>query len=407
MRVLIHSNREELDRNLEPVNYAELPVLKKKWGGNIGNKLFLTAMDVYCHMEGVEYEYLTSDMTPEYINENFELILWPLANCFCASKEIMGYLDVYTEKLKSYHIPVLALGAGAQANSYDEINDLVNAIRPTATAFIDAVHATGGMFGLRGYFTGEVFKKLGYTNDLVTGCPSMYQMGRDLRIDKRELDETSLRLAINGDASSMKIYRKNDIYKKYPNTWFVDQGEYVLLLYDKKNPKIGVKELRAYMSQCSRLGIEMLADNRIICIYDLPRLAYHLKSLNLDLSFGQRIHGNILCTLLGIPAIVYTHDSRTKELAEFFNIPIYAGNSDRVDILEAYENVEWNTFNKEFAGKYDQFEKMLMDYGMPSISTNKYNLLTDVERYKMPMHINDYSEVKELLKHNFLWAGKK
>lgn len=33
MRVLIHSNREELDRNLAPVNYNKLPDLKRKWGG--------------------------------------------------------------------------------------------------------------------------------------------------------------------------------------------------------------------------------------------------------------------------------------------------------------------------------------------------------------------------------------
>lgn len=32
MRVLIHSNREELDRNLAPVNYDKLPNLKRKWG---------------------------------------------------------------------------------------------------------------------------------------------------------------------------------------------------------------------------------------------------------------------------------------------------------------------------------------------------------------------------------------
>ena len=80
MRILIHSNREELDRNLNPVDYKKLPALKTKWGGNLGNKLFLTAMDVYCHMDGIEYEYLTSTMSIDYINSNFDRSLWPLAN---------------------------------------------------------------------------------------------------------------------------------------------------------------------------------------------------------------------------------------------------------------------------------------------------------------------------------------
>lgn len=230
MRVLIHSNRQELDRNLDPVDYEKLPALKKKWGGNLGNKLFLTSMDVYCHLDGIEYEYLTTEMTPDYINSVFDLILWPLANCFAASKEILSYLEQYTEKLHKYKIPVLALGAGAQAASYDELAELISFIKPTATAFIDAVHNTGGTFGLRGYFTKELFERLGYTEDYVTGCPSMYQMGRNLFINKKTLNCNS-RIALNGDASSMRIYRKSGVHKEFSNSWFIDQGEYVYALY--------------------------------------------------------------------------------------------------------------------------------------------------------------------------------
>lgn len=406
MRVLIHSNREELDRNLDPVDYEKLPSLKRKWGGNLGNKLFLTSMDVYCHMDGVEYEYLTSDMTADYINSNFDLILWPLANCFTASKEIMGYLENYILKLNQYKIPVLALGAGAQAASYDDLDTLAAAIRPTATAFIHAVHKTGGIFGLRGYFTKELFEHLGFYEDYVTGCPSMYQMGRDLHIDKTDfLDD--FHIAINGDKSSMKIYRKNNFFSKYPNLYFVDQGEFVFPLYNHQKITGSIKEIRSMMETYSRMGIEMLADGKIICIYDLPRLAQYLKDLNINISFGQRIHGNILCTLLGIPAIVYIHDSRTKELADYFEIPTYTPVNGKVDIREAYEKADWDGFNKNFGEKYDQFEKLLMKYGMPAISANKYTFLKDVEKYKMPTYVNDYSKLQKQLTRKIFWIGKK
>lgn len=102
------------------------------------------------------------------------------------------------------------------------------------------------------------------------------------------------------------------------------------------------------MEMYSRLGVEMLANNKIICIYDLPRLAQHLKDIEIDFSFGQRIHGNILCTLMGIPAIVYIHDSRTRELAEYFELPIYVPEDGYVDIEQAYENASWDRFNKNF-----------------------------------------------------------
>lgn len=406
MRVLIHSNREELDRNLAPVNYNKLPDLKRKWGGNLGNKLFLTSMDVYCHMSGVEYEYLTSDMTIDYINNSFDLILWPLANCFAASNEIMGYLQNYILRLNQYKVPVLALGAGAQASSYDDIDALVEAIKPTATAFIEAVHRTGGVFGLRGYFTKELFERLGFKEDYVTGCPSMYQMGRNLHIEKK-LFTKEFNIALNGDKTSMIIYRKNGFSEKYPNLYFVDQGEYVLPLYDRQKIIGGVKQIRSMMEMYSRLGVEMLANNKIICIYDLPRLAQHLKDIEIDLSFGQRIHGNILCTLMGIPAIVYIHDSRTRELAEYFELPIYVPKDGYVDIEQAYENASWDRFNKNFGDKYDRFEELLIKYGMPPISTNEYTFLKDVDDYKLPEYTNDYSIYQNVLKKRIFWIGKK
>lgn len=110
---------------------------------------------------------------------------------------------------------------------------------------------------------------------------------------------------------------------------------------------------------------------------------------------------------MGIPAIVYIHDSRTRELAEYFELPIYVPKDGYVDIEQAYENASWDGFNKNFGEKYDKFEELLIKYGMPPISTNEYILLKDVDDYKLPEYINDYSIYQKVLKKRIFWIGKK
>jgi hypothetical protein len=40
-----------------------------------------------------------------------------------------------------------------------------------------------------------------------------------------------------------------------------------------------------------------------------------------DLSIGTRIHGCIAAVLAGIPSVMLCHDSRTRELAQWFDLP--------------------------------------------------------------------------------------
>ena len=40
-----------------------------------------------------------------------------------------------------------------------------------------------------------------------------------------------------------------------------------------------------------------------------------------DLSVGTRVHGYIAAVLAGIPSVMLCHDSRTRELAQWFDLP--------------------------------------------------------------------------------------
>lgn len=396
INVLIHSNRKELDRDLSPVDYEKLYLRKiRNGGGNVGNKLFLTAVDSYLRDENIYFEYLTDDMTIEYINDRFDLIIWPLANCFSASKAVLGYIAAYTERIRQYHIPVLALGAGVQAGSYDAPNELADAIKSEATMFISSVHNTGGVFGLRGYFTKEFFEQLGFYDDIVIGCPSMYQMGRNLQIHKSKIEE--IRPVFNGNADSLRQFEKSSLFEKFPSSVFIDQGDYIELLYNPAyQKKVTFFDLAKMVKDYTGTEIKVLSQNRIVCLYDLPILSQFLLDKGVNFSFGQRIHGNILCTLLGIPSVVAYCDSRTKELAEFFDIPTYkVEKDDIIDISYIYENASWDRFNRSFSEKYDRFNHLLKAYGIPSIESRDVSAFRNPDGYHMPKRINDFSPLKK------------
>jgi polysaccharide pyruvyl transferase WcaK-like protein len=72
-----------------------------------------------------------------------------------------------------------------------------------------------------------------------------------------------------------------------------------------------------------------------------------------DLSIGTRFHGNIAALLNGVPAIILTHDSRTRELCEFAAIPNEdVSNIDKLDVHELYEKADFELFEKRYSENY-------------------------------------------------------
>ena len=121
-------------------------------------------------------------------------------------------------------IPVYIIACGAQTDSYDHLDDLILKIGSEASRFIDAIYHTGGEFALRGHFTQEFFKRLGYTQAVVTGCPSMFQVGPELKIVKNSQIN---RLLING-----KIKSFEGIMRSFPESIYMDQDSFLDCLYN-------------------------------------------------------------------------------------------------------------------------------------------------------------------------------
>ena len=345
-------NRVEHNEFLQHVNEVR--------GGNcpnVGNRLWFQGLlsEIQANENSIEY-YLPS-MSKEYINDHFDLIIAPMANVFAS---------IYSELLKSLaerfagiRIPVYVIACGIQADSFDELDDLCEDLREAASAFISSIYETGGEFALRGYFTKEFFERLGFSSAVVTGCPSLYQMGRNLSISSNVVPEKEFRPLFNG---TLENYC--GLMKEYENAEFFDQHIYFHELWDEQY----INDSNCLRKMINRYGIDTtqcLLQDRVKLIPDMNDWREYLISNGYSMSYGSRIHGSIMPILAGIPALLEIRDARTREMAEFFDIPCVEANRHRKEALYSlYQKVDYSKFNLRFAERFDAYEAFLKKCGI-------------------------------------------
>lgn len=306
--------------------------------------------------ESIEKDYY------DKINNEFDCVVFSPANAIAMYAKTGG-LKRWQEHFSHLNIPIYAIGLGAQSDKNFSMDFLDN-IKYEAYNFIKTILKNNGFIGLRGDFTAECVKKLGFVegSDFMTiGCPSMFMMGPDLQINKKAIREDKFIPCING----FRAWNNNEFhkyFKKYPKSIFVCQEEFYKLLY--KQDELTWKELQ-YLHDKDDKFLNMYKKDRIK-LYGTFQDWYHdIKNRGINFSFGCRIHGNIVPLLAGVPAYVDAFDSRTKELAQYFDIP--SGDfdySDAPDPYELYEQADFSKFNKNFKDKYNKFEDFTKQCGL-------------------------------------------
>ena len=386
--LLLYDNRE-LDRQvLRPVNYE---VFENEWikqnGGNSGNKLFNTAVEQYLTKENIEYSYYNGSETVEEINEKYDMAIFTTANIFNAHPRIRKELDVFADTIKRFKIPVYILGCGLQCAKYDDIKGLAEEIGRSARAFLTAIYHTGGELAVRGYATKEFLDRIMPNTAAVTGCPSLYQKGSGLRISNDKVSEENFKPAINGNLKYLKQIGLLGEFERYPDSVYMDQDEFAQVLHfheSKKNSN--VLELIRKKTLC---GVRLLVQNRVKLYYDVPLWLTSFREENINFSCGSRIHGNIAATLASIPAMVIYRDARTRELAEFFELPCSAVYDNRKTLYEVYREADYTMFNKHFPDKFRAFEDFMTFHGISHDLNDRSLFETKMaeQEWKMPVLI--------------------
>lgn len=348
-----------------------------QWNGhcqNWGNRLWFQG--IYSALDTGEntYDFLPDDIDFEQINSEYDCIILSMANVF-HSEYVQG-MRRYAELFQNIRIPVFVIACGVQADSYDALPGVIDAIGDDARLLIRSVYQTGGEFALRGHFTKEFFDRLGFPSAVVTGCPSLYQFGPDFRVAQSAVEPDNLRPVFNGHARSFA-----ELMAAFPESVFIDQDEFTAPLFQKDY--LNRPDLRFQMNFLNRYGMEAaqyLAEDRIRMIADMNDWWNYLQNEGFNYAFGTRIHGTIMSLLSGIPATIITCDSRTREMAEFFDIPHCSAPANHrfsaSELLEQHQQMDFTAFNAGFPERFRNYEKFLTDHGIVSHANTENRFFT-------------------------------
>lgn len=342
----------------EYVSYEDT-LAKNTLGTNSGNLIFaesvwrtLSTKDTTLEMNG----YTANPNRAGSINADYDLLVLPFANAFRTS--FMGHLRKFTALIEKLDIPVVVTGVGAQAG-LDASPEAIAEMGDDVKAFCKAVLKRSASIGVRGEYTYEFIRGLGFSDDEVDiiGCPSMFYYGpRFPQIKKRKKLLKSHMVSMNVSPyvpGIAKIFERN--YKYYDTLTYIPQNNESLdqVLWDGK-----------YLAKFGKVFPKttdhaMFDEDRIRMFIDTKTWLDHLRSY--DFVFGTRIHGNVMGLLSGTPSFVMAHDSRTLELARYFEIPHKPMTDIAPNVLarQLYEEADYGPMLKNHKSRFDTWVKFL------------------------------------------------
>ncbi|RYY78801.1 MAG: polysaccharide pyruvyl transferase family protein [Moraxellaceae bacterium] len=414
-RILLRSKTTPLDI-FDPVTFIEYD----KSGTNLGNLLYQHA--VYKHLSH-ETQNITINNNSvnlkrvDYINNNYDHFVVPLANAFRPSYE--KNLKKLTEFIKMLDIPVTIVGVGAQTDS--EFNfDNLNKINSTVKEFLSVVFDKGSSIGVRGEGTKAYIEELGFYNKAeVIGCPSLFTFPENIRnMDKKDVLPTNAKLALNlsvtGPQAAFSNHLNNfeKIFKH--NYYFYDDVYYI-------PQETRSLELLTY-GVAKRKGIEhgMLDPRLSKILFTEDKIKFFLNSYSWfeffksrDFTFGTRLHGCIASLVAGTPAMLFAHDSRTLEIARHFKLPYLELNriNEVLDASEIYNNIDLSPMKTIYQENLSKYSSFLRSNGLETIVDNDENMkifdekISDEHRQLIvtPLQMNQKSIGERLhwLKQNY------
>ncbi len=305
------------------------------------------------------------------LEEDFDVIVIGAANFLHAGFDFAPWARL----VESVRLPCVILGLGAQAPDYGCRIDIPDG----TTRLVRVVSERSTTVGVRGYFTAEVVDAIGVRNVRVVGCPSMYWTCRpELRFRPRSTAGPLL-VSVNGSANVVDhsvdpqaarrvetMLVRLSFERGYP---YVLQNEIEMmdvLLDDARPPNASLVDalMRQYgLADLTPEAFVNFVRNNMAVYWDTrPWLAAARAH---DFVLGTRFHGCLIAILAGVPAFVFAHDARTREMCELLRLPHQGVRSvEAVDVRAIYDSLDLDATTAAHASLYQNYVTFLDENGL-------------------------------------------
>ena len=287
--------------------------------------------------------------------------------------ELMDW-GYFADWIEALNLPILCIGVGAQA----EVERKIQLPVPNRRVWKLIAERTNEI-GVRGAFTAETLHYNGIHNLKIVGCPSVFRgLDREMKLRHRtegpKYVSFSLRREVDASYSAdpleFQVTQKRLIAKMalVADLYLTCHGEPEEKAFFYKVPKhlerAAAKLVASgWFDETTGVLMRRLYESRLH--YVAAPCDYDFYIRQFDAAIGYRVHAVLPAVAQGVPGALFSYDTRSRELAETFDLPIFTpAEFEKLTLEDSLSSSRFEQFQNLFPERYDRMKSFIEDNGV-------------------------------------------
>lgn len=263
---------------------------------------------------------------PKFVNDHCSHLIITMANALRLGEEEHSRHDSLMKLIDFIEKPIVVFGLGAQG---DNEEDIARGLPQASIDMLKLIAENSDVIGVRGPFTERVVRECaGVNKAFVTGCPSLFSRIDLVKTLRAQAASKSGRPAYAGTYFDRPEEQSMLHRAISAETYLIEPVNKALYLFSEAMRSGTADEahapyfVRAAQQQgdLSDASVQAYFANNFKMFRDMNSWISFVEQ-NVRFTYGTRFHVNMASILAGRPALWITHDTRTREMAEYFQLP--------------------------------------------------------------------------------------